>query len=89
VGQLWHGFWLEKARVAAHIWSMKKGIGYKTPQQGQADLGRSYKVWVRVPGDKKWYSPKDISGVRRNIATHEHLRVLKRVVPRLQEKRLP
>jgi hypothetical protein len=86
---LWQRSGLENAPGAAHIWIMKKGIGYKTPQLGQTDLGRSYKVWVQAPGDKKWYSPKDISGVRRDIATHEHLRVLKRDIARLRVERLP
>ena len=61
-----------------HIATMKKAIGYKTPQAGRDHLGANYTVWVRLPGDKKWYSPKDVSGIPRKPATHEHLRVLKR-----------
>lgn len=53
------------------------------------NLGGSYKVWVRVPGDKNWYSPEDISGVRRYLPTDEHLRVLKRDPGKLQIERLP
>jgi hypothetical protein len=63
---------------------MKKAIGYKTPQEGKADKGGSYTVWVRVPTDRKWYSPKDISGISRHTATHEHLRVLKRKIRNLR-----
>ena len=56
----------------------KKATGYKTPQAGRDHLGANYTVWVRLPGDKKWYSPKDVSGIPRKPTTHEHLRVLKR-----------
>ena len=69
--------------------SMKMAIGYKTPKQGKADLGGSYMVWVRLPGDKSWYSPKDISGIRRHLPTHEHLRVLARNHGKLRIERLP
>lgn len=62
----------------AHIAIMKKAIGYKTPQAGREAKGGNYTVWVRLPGGKKWYSPKDVSGIPRKPATHEHLRVLKR-----------
>ncbi|MGX1354534.1 hypothetical protein AB7M49_008159 [Bradyrhizobium elkanii] len=51
-------------------------VGYKTPQDGRDDLGGNHTVWVRIPGDRKWYSPKDVSGLPRKPATHEHLRVL-------------
>jgi len=63
---------------------MKKAIGYRTPQEGQADKGRNYTRWVQLPSDRKWYSPKDISGLRRDIATHEHIRVLRRDIKGLR-----
>jgi hypothetical protein len=66
---------------------MKKAIGYKTPQEGKADRGGSFTVWVRLPRDGKWYSPKDISGLRRDIATHEHVRVLRRDIKGLRVSR--
>jgi hypothetical protein len=67
---------------------MKTAIGYKTPQEGKADKGGSYTVWVQLPTDRKWYSPKDISGISRNTATHEHLRVLNRKIRNLRVVRV-
>lgn len=37
-------------------------IGYRTPEEGQADRGGNHTVWLLL-GDGKWYSPKDISGL--------------------------
>jgi hypothetical protein len=50
-------------------------IGYATPQAGQADLDGRYTVWLRMP-DGKWYSPKDISGLPRRLATPRHVKAL-------------
>ena len=69
------------------IETMKNAIGYESPQEGKADKGGSYTVWVQLPSDGKWYSPKDISGLRRDIATHEHVRVLKRDIKGLKVRR--
>jgi hypothetical protein len=66
-------------------------IGYRTPQEGQAANTGNHTVWIRLPGDKKWYSPKDISGMRppSDYATHQHLGALKREFPDLEVKRIP
>ena len=67
---------------------MKKAVGYKSPQAGKDDRGGSFTVWVRLPNDGKWYSPKDISGISRHIATHEHVRVLKRDIKNIRVSRI-
>ncbi len=66
---------------------MKKAIGYKSPQAGKADRGSSFTVWIRLKNGK-WYSPKDISGISRHIATHEHVRVLKRDIKNIKVTRI-
>ena len=43
-------------------------VGYGTPQEGQAASSSNYTVWLLLP-DGKWYSPKDISGLPREMET--------------------
>jgi len=51
-------------------------IGYDTPEEGPADKTGNYTVWLRFP-DGKWYSPKDVSGLSRDIETPRHVKALK------------
>ena len=67
-------------------------VGYETPELGQTDRGGNYTVWLLFP-DGKWYSPKDVSGLPRVIATPEHVAALegqykeRRVLPRSSKGR--
>jgi hypothetical protein len=50
--------------------------GYDTPYEGQTARNGNYTVWLQFP-DGKWYSPKDVSGLAREIATPRHVTAVK------------
>jgi hypothetical protein len=58
-------------------------IGYRSPKEGRANRTACYTIWVRPSKKKRWYSPKDISGIPRYRATHEHIRALRRKYPNM------
>ena len=52
------------------------GIGYRSPQEGQEALGGKYTIWLLMKVDRKWHSPKDVSGLPRKLHTPRHVRAL-------------
>jgi hypothetical protein len=50
-------------------------VGYDSPQEGQAALNTNHTIWLLLR-DGKWYSPKDISGLDRHLATPHHVAAL-------------
>jgi hypothetical protein len=54
----------------------KNSIGYRSPQDGQAELGGQYTTFVQR-GDGLWYSVKDLSPLPRSAFTPEHLVAIK------------
>ena len=59
-------------------------VGYGTPQEGQAASSSNYTVWLLLP-DGKWYSPKDVSGLPREMETWRHVRALEGKYLRLEK----
>jgi hypothetical protein len=51
-------------------------VGYHSPQEGQDSLGGNYTVWLLFKEDRKWHSPKDESGLPRNLDTRQHVKAL-------------
>jgi hypothetical protein len=62
--------------------------GFNSPREGQSAFGGNYTVWCRLR-DGLWYSPRDIPGIKRGPATHEHMRALKRAGTVLEIVHLP
>ena len=59
-------------------------IGYATPQEGQKASNANYTVWLLLP-DGKWYSPKEISGLPRELETSRHVKALEGKYLRLEK----
>ena len=91
-GEAWLATEAGQTAVSPKEMQTPNAVGYATPREGQEALGGSYTVWLLLPNGK-WYSPKDISGMPRQLRTPRHVRALegrflkREILPRLRKQR--